>query len=44
MFKSHLKQDDVVGATHNLILFDFNVEFPLLRLLQFQSDLKSTIN
>ena len=31
---------------HNIILFelDFNVKFPLLRLLQFLSDLKSTIN
>ena len=30
---------------HNIILFelDFNVKFPLLRLLQFLSDLKSTI-
>ena len=30
---------------HNIILFelDFNVIFPLLRLLQFLSDLKSTI-
>ena len=30
---------------HNIILFelDFNVEFTLLRLLQFLSDLKSTI-
>ena len=29
----------------NIILFelDFNVKFPLLRLLQFLSDLKSTI-
>ena len=30
---------------HNIILFelDFNVKFPVLRLLQFLSDLKSTI-
>ena len=30
---------------HNIILFklDFDVKFPLLRLLQFLSDLKSTI-
>jgi hypothetical protein len=30
---------------HNFILFDldFNVKFPLLRLLQFSSDLKSSI-
>ena len=30
---------------HNIILFelDFIVKFPLLRLLQFLSDLKSTI-
>ena len=30
---------------HNIILFklDLNVKFPLLRLLQFLSDLKSTI-
>ena len=30
---------------HNIILFelDFSVKFPLLRLLQFLSDLKSTI-
>ena len=30
---------------HNIILFelDFDVKFPLLRLLQFLSDFKSTI-
>ena len=30
---------------HNIILFklDFDVKFPLLRLFQFESDLKSTI-
>ena len=30
---------------HNITLFklDFNVKFPLLRLLRFLSDLKSTI-
>ena len=38
--KSYLKKDNV--APHNFIL-DFNVKFPLLRLLQFLSDLKSTI-
>ena len=40
---SYLKQDNVVP--HNIILLelDFNVKFPLLRLLQFLSDLKSTI-
>ena len=46
MLKSYLKQDNVCPPpTHNIILFklDFNVKFPLLRLLQFLSDLKSTI-
>ena len=43
MLKSYLKQDDI--APHNFILFelDFDVKFPLLRLLLFLSDLKSTI-
>ena len=43
MLESYLKQDCV--APHNIILFelDYNVKFPLLRLLQFLSDLKSTI-
>ena len=42
MLKSYLKQDNI--APH-FILFelDFNVKFPLLRLLIFLSDLKSTI-
>ena len=33
MLKTYLKQD---------ILFDLDVKFPLLRLLQFLSDIKST--
>ena len=39
--KSYLKQDNV-DLQHNIILFelDFNIEFALLRLLQFLSDLK----
>ena len=44
--KSYLKQDDVARQPpNNIILFklNFNVKFPLLRLLQFLSDLKSTI-
>ena len=42
--KSYLKQDHV-APPHKIILFqlDFNVKFPLLRLLQFLSDFKSTI-
>ena len=42
--KSYLKQDNV--TPHNIILFelDFDVKFPLLRLLLFLSDLKSTIS
>ena len=43
--KSYLKQDNVASPPqHNNILFelDFNVKFPLLLLLQFQSDLKSS--
>ena len=41
--KSYLKQDNV--APHNFILFelDFNAKFPLLGLLLFLIDLKSTI-
>ena len=44
--KSYLKQDDVAPYPNtNFILFqlDFNVKFPLLRLLQFLADLKRTI-
>ena len=46
--KSYLKQDHVApqrGPPHNFILFqlDFDVKFPLLRLLLFLIDLKSTI-
>ena len=33
-----------IRTQHNLFELDFNVKFPLLRLLQFLSDLKSTIN
>ena len=43
---SYLKQDNVVPPPqHNIIMFelDSDVKFPLLRLLQFLSDLKSTI-
>ena len=29
---------------HNIILFHLDVKFPLLRFLQFLSDLKSTIS
>ena len=44
--KSYLKQDNIAHGpppTHNFNLFelDFNVKFPLLRLLHFLSDLKS---
>ena len=41
--KSYLKQDNV--APHNFTLFelDFDVKFPLLRLLLFLNDLKNTI-
>ena len=43
--KFYLKQDKVASPPHNIILFtlDQNVKFPLVRLLQFLSDLKSTI-
>ena len=37
MLKSYSKQDNVVLG------WDFNVKFPLLHLIQFLSDLKSTI-
>ena len=43
---SYLKQDNVAPQPpHNFILFelDFDVKFPLLRLLLFLSALKSTI-
>ena len=42
--ESYSKQDNV-APPHKIILFelDFNIKFPLLRLLQFVSDLKSTI-
>ena len=45
MLKSYLKQDNVTPRPNNLILFefDFDVKFPLLRLLLFLSELKSTI-
>ena len=44
MLKSYLKQDNV-APNPNFILFelDFDVKFPLLRLLLFLSDFKSTI-
>ena len=38
MLKSYLKQDNVVEWGE----LDLNVKFPLLRLLQFLSDSKST--
>ena len=45
--KSYLKQENVAPSTppHNFILFelDFDVKFPLLCLLLFLSNLKSTI-
>ena len=44
--KSDLKQDNVAPLTpHNFTLFelDFNVKFPLLRNLNFLSDIKGTI-
>ena len=46
---SYLKQGNVAPGPpppHNCFLFefDFDVKFPLLRLLHFLSDLKSTIN
>ena len=43
MLKSYLKQDTV--APTQLILFelDFDIKFPLLRLLLFLFDLESTI-
>ena len=36
---------EILFKTNNIILFelDFTVKFPLLRLLQFLTDLKSTI-
>ena len=42
MFISYFKHDNVAPPPHNIILFelDFNVKFPLLRLLQFLRDLK----
>ena len=44
MLKSYLKQDNIAPHSHNIILFelDFTLKFPLLRLLQFLNDLKST--
>ena len=45
--KSYLKQDPIMlPPPHNIILFekDFKLKLPLLRLLQFLSDLKSTIS
>ena len=47
MLKSCLKQDNVAPTPKQFIiifLLDFNVKFHLVRLLQFLSDLKSTIN
>ena len=43
--KSYLIQDNVASIPHNIILFelDFDLKFPLLHLLQFLSDLKSTV-
>ena len=42
--KSYLKQDNLASNPTQLYLFKLNeVKFPLLRLLQFLSDLKSTI-
>ena len=44
--KPYLKQDNVANnPPHNFILLElnFDVKFPLLRLLLFLSDLKSTI-
>ena len=40
-----LKRSNLTPPPHNIILFelDFSIKFPLLRLLQFLSDLKSTI-
>ena len=47
MLKSYLNKIMLppTAPQHNIILFrlDFNIKFPLLRLLQFLSDLKSTI-
>ena len=46
MLKSYLKQDNVAPPLpNNFILFelDFDIKFPLLHLLLFLSDLKSTI-
>ena len=41
--KSNLKQDNVAPPpSHNFILFELH-RFPLLRILLFLSDLKSTI-
>ena len=42
MLKSYLKQDNVVWGWGACVI-DFNIKFPLLILLQFLSDLKSTI-
>ena len=45
--KSYLKQDNVAPHPHTTLSclheLDFDVKFPLLRLLLFLSDLKSTI-
>ena len=41
--KSYLKQDNIAPTQHYLFELDFKVKYPLLRLLQFPSDLKSTI-
>jgi hypothetical protein len=45
MSKFHLKKDNVAPTPQTIILFeiDYNIKFPLLRLLQFISDFKSTI-
>ena len=46
MLKLYSKQDYDAHhrPPHNIVLlqFDFNIKFPLLRLLQYLSDLKST--
>ena len=45
--KSYLKQDNVAPHPHTTLYYifelDFDVKFPLLRILLFLNDLKSTI-
>ena len=46
MLKSYLKKDNVAPHPHTTLScfeLDFDLKFPLLILLQFLSDLKSTI-